>query len=248
MISESISRTNMYNNLNIVCNFTNGNKYGVIKNNYDKLDIILDENGITQKTMDVNKKYLLVKFLNNNSNIDNKFGFIPKNIIIPLNFVENRNYIFKKNLDNIKKMELLILDKIKNNNINKLITPKENCSYNIGLKVPRFINKNNKTRVSIGNIIKIPKRNSIIFKNFDFKNKNTFLFNCIHFTKKNFIENGLIFIINPKNTNNKKIQNDVVYELKNKKYYYFVKFGENIHLCDESVVKNNIELCSKINI
>lgn len=237
----SISNNKIYNNTKVVCNFTNGNKYGSISNQKN-VNIFINENGLISNVTENIKKnlniyYFVVKFENNNNNnINDLHAIVPKNAIIPLNLIKSKKYNYDKNINNILKVQnyLLCHKKIYLQNLNNKPL----------LKVGQKINFKNKT----GTIINIPKRNSTIFKNLKLSNVDSFLFNAVNFTKKNFINNKKIFCLNP--IYNNKVQENIVVDFEKKKYYYFVKIGVNIHLISETIllkyVKNKNNKTRKI--
>ena len=225
----SISSKKIYNNTKVLCCFTNGNKYGIISNEKN-IKLFINENGLISTITEsikknIDKHYFVVKFENNyNNNINNLYCVVPKNAIIPVNLIKNKKYNYDKNINNILKVQNYLITS------NKILL--QNLNINPEFKIGENINFKNKT----GTIIKIPKRNSVIFKNLKLNNVNRFLFNAVNFTKNFFVNNKILFYLNP--IVNKKVINNIVFNFKNKKYYYFVKIGINIHLISETIIKN----------
>ena len=234
----SISNNKIYNNTKVICNFTNGNKYGIISD-HKNINIFINENGLISNITEnirknLNKYYFVVKFENNyNNNINNLYAIVPKNVIIPLNLIKNKKYNYDRNINNILKVQNYLL-------CNKKIFL-QNLNIKPLLKIGQKINFKNKT----GTIIKIPKRNSVIFKNLKLSNIHSFLFNAVNFTKNNFINNKILFYLNP--IYNNKVQENIVIDFINKKYYYFVKIGVNIHLINETLICKYLKKKNKKN-
>lgn len=228
---------NLINNTKVLCHFTNGNKYGIINNNINNVKLFINENGLISNATKnikefINKYYFIVKFENNyNKNINDLNFIVPKNTIIPLNLIKDKHYNMDKNINNILKVQNYLLCDINKNNINN---KKELLLQNLNIKpvfkIGEKININNKK----GTIIKIPKRNSVIFKNLNLNNSNRFLFNAVNFTKNFYVNNNILFYLNP--IYNNKVQQNIVYNFQNKTYYYFVKIGINIHLISEKII------------
>ena len=127
-------------------------------------------------------------------------------------------------------LNYLLCDINKNNIINKKELLLQNLNIKPLFKIGKKININNKKAT----IIRIPKRNSVIFKNLKLSNLSRFLFNAVNFTKNFYVNNEILFYLNP--IYNNKVQQNVVYNFQNKTYYYFVKIGINIHLISEKII------------